>query len=125
KLIPHPRVLRRAEELDLHLLELARPEREVPRRHLVPERLADLRDAEGNLHARRVEHVLVVDEDALRRLGAQVRLVVLPGGGADVGLKHQVEIAGRSERPWLARGRRWYLSVKATKTFPPDWLDLA
>src|SRR5687767_15561373 len=40
------RVIRTAEVLHLHLLELARAEDEVPRRDLVAERLPDLRDAE-------------------------------------------------------------------------------
>jgi hypothetical protein len=40
---------RAAEVLDLHLLELARAEREVAGRDLVPERLADLCDAERQL----------------------------------------------------------------------------
>ena len=62
---------RRHEELDLHLLELARAEDEVARRDLVAERLADLRDPERRLLARELEHVLEVDEDALRGLGAQ------------------------------------------------------
>ena len=42
-----------AEELALHLLKLARAEREVARRDLVAERLADLADAERELPARR------------------------------------------------------------------------
>ena len=41
-------VVRMAEELDLHLLELARAEREIPRRDLVAKALADLGDAERN-----------------------------------------------------------------------------
>ena len=61
----------RHEELDLHLLELARAEDEVAGRDLVAERLADLRDAERRLLARELQHVLEVDEDALRGLGAQ------------------------------------------------------
>ena len=65
------------EELDLHLLELAHAKDEVLRRDLVAIRLADLRDAERQLAVRRVEHVLEVDEDALRRLGSQVRDVVI------------------------------------------------
>ena len=63
----------RDEELHLHLLELAHAEEEVPRRDLVAEALADLRDAERRLHAQRRRDVLEVDEDALRRLGPQVR----------------------------------------------------
>ena len=83
----------RHEELHLHLLELARAEDEVPRRDLVAEGLADLRDPERRLLARELQDVLEVDEDALRGLGAQV------GGGAglldgsDGGLEHQVEVA--------------------------------
>ena len=76
----------RREELDLHLLELARAEDEVAGRDLVAERLADLADAERRLLARRGEHVREVHEDALRRLGAeevQARLVV---DDAEVGL---------------------------------------
>ena len=45
-------VLARADEvLELHLLELARAEEEVPGGDLVAERAADLRDAEGELQA--------------------------------------------------------------------------
>mmetsp|Transcript_38005 Transcript_38005/g.85482 ORF Transcript_38005/g.85482 Transcript_38005/m.85482 type:complete len:320 (+) Transcript_38005:3-962(+) len=68
-----PNVIARWDEiLDLHLLELPAPENEVPRRDLVPERLADLRDAEGELEPGCVEYILVVDEYTLCRLGAEV-----------------------------------------------------
>ena len=60
-----------AEELDLHLLELARAEGEVARRDLVAEALAHLGDAERHVDAAAVDDVLEVDEDALRRLGTQ------------------------------------------------------
>ena len=70
-LVPVGRRLRMAEELDFHLLELARAEGEVARRDLVAKALADLRDAERNADPRAVDHVLEVDEDALGRLGAQ------------------------------------------------------
>src|SRR5258708_32062668 len=43
------------EELHFHLLELARAENEIARRDLVAKRLPDLRDAEGNLPARRLQ----------------------------------------------------------------------
>src|SRR5450755_2778679 len=59
------------EELHLHLLELARAEDEVSRRDLVAETLTLLRDAERRLLARRLLHIQVVDENALRRLGSQ------------------------------------------------------
>src|SRR5207245_5869259 len=49
------------EELHLHLLELARPKREVAGGDLVAERLADLRDAERELLPGGLELVEVVD----------------------------------------------------------------
>ena len=61
-----------AEELDLHLLELARAEGVVARVDLVAKRLADLGDAERQLEPRAVEDVLEVDEDALGGFGAEV-----------------------------------------------------
>jgi len=57
------------EILHLHLLKLARAEDEVARRDLVAERLANLRNAERQLHAAGVDHVLEIDEHALRRFG--------------------------------------------------------
>jgi hypothetical protein len=81
------------EVLDLHLLELARAEREVAGRDLVAERLADLGHAERQLAAHRVQHVAEVHEDPLRRLGAQVRqaAAVARVDGAHGGAEHQVE----------------------------------
>src|SRR6185295_10017239 len=87
----------RHEELHLHLLELAGAEDEVARGDLVAERLPDLRDPEGRLLAREGHHVLEVDEDALRRLRAQVDLGALARDRADVGLEHQVELAWLGE----------------------------
>ena len=72
-----------AEELDLHLLELARAEGEIARRDLVAKALADLGDAERNAHARAIEHVLEVDEDALGRFGPQKGRVFLAAQRAD------------------------------------------
>ena len=71
-LVPRHRLGRMAEELDFHLLELARTKRVVPRIDLVTKRLADLGDAERNLDARRIHDVRKVDEDSLGRLGAEV-----------------------------------------------------
>ena len=73
-----------AEELDLHLLELARAEGEIPRRDLVAKALADLGDAEGDLHPRAVHHVLEVDENALGGFGPQEGRVLFAAQGADV-----------------------------------------
>ena len=83
----------RNEELHLHLLELERAEDEVAGRDLVPERLADLRDPERWLAPRDLEHVLVVDEDPLRGLGAKVDLGAGLLDRADARLEHQVELA--------------------------------
>ena len=76
ELIPLRRRLRMAEELDLHLLEFAGTEGEVPRRDLVAEALADLGDAERNADAGAVDDVLEVDEDALGRFGTEKRGVI-------------------------------------------------
>ena len=84
---------RRHEELHLHLLELERAEDEVARRDLVAERLADLGDAERRLAARDLGDVLEVDEDALRRLGAEVDRDARLLHRADARLEHEVEVA--------------------------------
>ena len=85
--------VRLAEELELHLLELADAEDEVARRDLVAEALADLADAERNLAARRALDVLEVDENALCGLGAQIHLGGRVLGHALMGLEHEVELA--------------------------------
>src|SRR5205814_6853824 len=85
------------EELNLHLLELARAEDEVAGGDLVAERLADLRDAERQLAPRRLQHVVEVDEDALRRLRTQVRDRRVLLHGPHEGLEHEVELARRRE----------------------------
>ena len=87
-----------AEELDLHLLELARAEREVPRRDLVAKALAHLGDAERHADARAVADVLEVDEDALGRFGPQKAAPSSPRQRADDRLEHQVELARLGER---------------------------
>jgi hypothetical protein len=88
-----------AEKLDLHLLELARPEREIARRDLVAETLADLGDAERHADAAAVQHVLEVHEDSLSRLGAEKRRPFLAGQRANIGLEHQIEFARLGQRP--------------------------
>src|SRR5579859_2815853 len=62
------------EELQIPLLELALPEQEVPRCHLVAEGLPDLADTERDLHARGLQYVIVVQVDVLTCLTAQVGL---------------------------------------------------
>src|SRR3954469_4418906 len=92
------RGVRPHEVLHLHLLELAHPEDEVAGRDLVPERLADLGDAERDLLARALLDVLEVDVRALGSLGAEVddRGVVLDR--AHVAREHEVETARRREQ---------------------------
>ncbi len=87
----------RHEVLHLHLLELERAEDEVARRDLVAERLADLRDPERRLAACDLGDVLEVDEDALRGLGPQVRVLARLLDRADPRGEHQVEL------PWLGQ----------------------
>ena len=89
-------VLRAAEILDLHLLELAGAEGEIARVDLVAERFSDLRDAEGQLHAVRIEHVLVLAENRLRGLRAEVGDLL--AGGSEIRLEHQVELARLGEK---------------------------
>ena len=98
------------EELELHLLELARPEEEVAGRDLVAERLPDLRDAEGDLQARRLDDVAEVDEDALRRLRTEIRDVRRVLHRTDEGLEHEVELPRVGELP-AARGAALALDV--------------
>ena len=91
-----------AEELDLHLLELARAEREIARRDLVAETLADLGDAERNSHPGAVDDVLEIDEDPLGRLRAQEGRALFAAQGADIRLEHQVEFARLGQRAELS-----------------------
>src|SRR5205085_8763095 len=84
--VPALGLVRRDEELHLHLLELTDAEEEVARRDLVPERLADLRDPERRLPAGDLQDILEVDEDSLGRLRAQERARGGVLDGADVRL---------------------------------------
>ena len=73
---PPPHLLARAdEELHLHLFELTHAEDELPRHDLVAERLADLGNAERQLHAAGLLHVQEINEDTLRRFGPQVNRI--------------------------------------------------
>src|SRR5262249_26098405 len=92
-LIPLGRLRRMAEKLDLHLLELSRAERKIPRRDLVAEALAHLSNAERHTNAAGIEHVFEVHEDALRSLGTEERCTLLAAERADIGLEHQVKLA--------------------------------
>ena len=81
------------EVLHLHLLELAHAEDELAGHDFIAEGLADLRDAEGQLHAARLLHVQVVHEDSLGRFGTQVYGGSTVVRRTDLRLEHQVELA--------------------------------
>src|SRR4029078_8994806 len=81
------------EGLHFHLSDLERPEDEVAGRDLVSERLADLRDAERRLATRDLVEFLEVDEDALRRLRAEVGVLSRLLERADPRGEHEVELA--------------------------------
>ena len=102
--IPVLGLLGPAEELDLHLLELARAESEVARVDLVAEALADLGDAEGKLDAAGIDDVLEVGEDSLGRFRAEVGDIRFVFQGADERLEHEVERSGLGQRaPFVGR----------------------
>lgn len=94
------------EVFDLHLLEFAGAEDEVARGDLVAEGLTDLGDAERNLYAAGVDDVFVVGEDALGSFWAKVGGGGVVRKGADLGFKHEVEVAGSGQATWLAGGGR-------------------
>ena len=93
-----------AEELQLHLLELADAEDEVARGDLVAEGLADLADAEGQLLPGGALDVVEVHEDALGGLGTEVHGVLGVLGDALEGLEHQVELTDVGEVVLAAGG---------------------
>ena len=99
---------RRGDEVfDFHLLELAGAEDEVAGVDFVTERLTDLGDAERQLHAAGIDHVLKVNEDTLRRFRAKVSRCGSVLHGADIRLEHHVERAGRRQGARLTGGGRW------------------
>ncbi len=104
-LVPAVALVRRDEELHLHLLELARAEDEVAGRDLVAKRLADLRDAERRLLAGELQHVLEVHEDALGGLRAQVHRRAGLLHGPHRRLEHEVEVARLGEVAGLRLAR--------------------
>ena len=80
-----------AEELHLHLGEFAAAEGEVARIDLVPERLADLGDAEGELLPGGDPDTVEIHEDRLTGFGAEPGGVLLVEHRSDEGLHHQIE----------------------------------
>src|SRR6266516_2027865 len=86
-------------ELQIPLLELALAEQEIPWCDFVAESLPDLADTKGNLHARGLQHIVIVQVDVLASLTAQVGLHTLALNNADVRFHHQIERARLSEFP--------------------------
>ncbi|MGC4011518.1 MAG: hypothetical protein QM805_22480 [Pseudomonas sp.] len=66
---------------------------------------------------REVEHVVEVDEDGLRGLGAEIGDGVIVLDGADVGLEHQVEGARPVKLAGLPVIRSWMMRA-AVSSFP-------
>ena len=80
------------EELHLHLLEFAHTENELTCHDLVTEGLANLCDAERQLHATRLLHIEIVDKDALCGLRTKVDLHGTIGSRTHLGGEHEVEL---------------------------------
>src|ERR1700679_3722762 len=89
--VPILRLLGTTEVLDLHLLEFARAKGEVARIDLVPKALANLSDSKRKLDAPRVDDVLEIGENPLRRLGAEIGDVRFAFESPDERLEHQVK----------------------------------
>ena len=90
-------LVRPDEELQFHLLELARAEGEVARGDFVTKGFAHLADAERHFLAGRFQDVLELGKDGLCGLRAKVGDVLFVRDRADVGFEHQVERARRSQ----------------------------
>ena len=90
---PLQRFVFMAEEFHFHLHEFAGAEREVARVDFVAERLARLRDAEGQLLAGGDADRVEIDENRLAGFRAQPRDVLFVEHGADERLHHEVEFA--------------------------------
>lgn len=98
-------VVRVAEKFDFHLLKLTAAEDVVAWVDLVAEGLSDLGNTEGEFDSVRVHHVLILHEDGLRGLGAEVGnglWIIVAGHGAELGGEHEVEGARLSESALFA-----------------------
>ena len=98
---------RRAEELQLHLLELPRPEDEIARRYLVSEGFTHLSDAEGDLFPGSTLHIFKIHEYALSSFRSQENLRLGILGNALERLEHQIELPDSREIA-LAAFRAFY-----------------
>ena len=89
------------EPFQLHLLELTAAENEIPRRHLIAERLADLRNPERHFHAGAINHIFEIQENTGAGFGAQIDFVFFSSRRARVGMEHHVELARLGQRSGL------------------------
>ena len=101
-----------AEELKLHLLELAHAENELTGGYLVTEGLTYLSNAERNLFAACALDISKVNENTLSSLRAEVNLILAVFGNALEGLEHQVELTDI--------GKVCGTAVRALDTVLPD-----
>src|ERR1051326_3437374 len=85
------------EKLDLHLLELADAKDEILRRDFVSIRLADLCDTEWEFPVCRIENVLEIDENALRRFRPEISDILFVFDRANGCLEHEIERPGLGE----------------------------
>ena len=89
--------IRPDEEFEFHLLEFAGAEGEVARVDLVAKRLPDLANAERHFLARNFQHGFELRENGLRGFRTKISDVFFALDRADIGLEHQVELAGWCE----------------------------
>src|SRR4051812_17630476 len=80
-------------ELHFHLFKLTHTENKLAGYNLVAERLTNLGDTKGYLHACRLLHVEEVDEDTLCSFGAQVNGICFFSNRAKLCREHEVELA--------------------------------
>src|SRR4051794_34024210 len=91
--IPFFLCARTDKELHFHLLKLTHTEDELTGYDLVAERLTNLGDTKGYLHACRFLHVEEVNKDTLCGFGAQVNGISFFGNRAKLCREHQVKLA--------------------------------
>ena len=92
EIAPHLGFVAMAEPFHFHLLKLARTENKVTRVDLVAEGFADLRNPERHTHTAGIENVFEIEENPLRRFGAQIYLIGIVFDWPCVRFKHQVEL---------------------------------
>ena len=100
-----------AEELHLHLLELAGAEYEVLGCDLVSEALSNLCDSKWNLHTGGLYDVLELSVDSLCCLRSEIDCGCCIHIRSNVGGEHEVEVPWRCERTLASTHRAWSVEV--------------